>query len=179
MGKQLDAENKRLFEQAFAKLHGRAWQPSDRKKNPQLFARRIAKKFDWPTSNLSKKRARVILMDYLGQVAVEVPEPVKVPKVKAPKIPKVKRPKQRKGGFGEFYESREWLQLRYAVLKQYGARCMVCGATRGDGVHMHVDHIKPRSKYPELELEQSNLQVLCRPCNLGKSNIDDTDWRTV
>jgi len=42
---------------------------------------------------------------------------------------------------------------------------------------LHVDHIKPRSKYPELSLTFSNLQILCEDCNFGKSNIDQTDWR--
>src|SRR5262249_39926358 len=39
------------------------------------------------------------------------------------------------------------------------------------------DHIKPRSKFPELELELGNLQVLCADCNLGKRAWDQTDWR--
>lgn len=56
---------------------------------------------------------------------------------------------------------------------------MCCGATPKDGVKMHVDHIKPKSKYPELALEFSNMQVLCDPCNMGKSNIYDTDWRDL
>ncbi len=42
---------------------------------------------------------------------------------------------------------------------------------------MHVDHIKPRRKYPELALSRSNLQVLCNLCNHGKGNWDETDWR--
>jgi hypothetical protein len=42
---------------------------------------------------------------------------------------------------------------------------------------MHVDHIKPRSKYPDLELSRQNLQVLCEDCNLGKSNKYEDDWR--
>lgn len=44
---------------------------------------------------------------------------------------------------------------------------------------MHVDHIKPRSKYPALELVLSNLQVLCEDCNLGKLAHDETDWRPL
>lgn len=78
-----------------------------------------------------------------------------------------------------FYETDEWKRLRYRVLQHYGARCMCCGATPKDGVKMHVDHIKPKSKYPELALEFSNMQVLCDPCNMGKSNIYDTDWRDL
>jgi len=40
-----------------------------------------------------------------------------------------------------------------------------------------VDHIKPRSKFPELELVFDNCQVLCNSCNMGKSNNDYTDFR--
>lgn len=76
-----------------------------------------------------------------------------------------------------FYESDAWKRLRYQALKIHGAICQCCGATRADGVKIHVDHIKPRSKYPHLELELNNLQILCEPCNIGKSAIDETDWR--
>ena len=42
---------------------------------------------------------------------------------------------------------------------------------------MHVDHIKPRLRYPELALDMNNLQVLCAICNHGKGGFDETDWR--
>lgn len=54
---------------------------------------------------------------------------------------------------------------------------MLCNRGRKDGVQMHVDHIKPRAKFPELALVLDNLQVLCRDCNLGKRHLDETDWR--
>jgi len=73
-----------------------------------------------------------------------------------------------------FYDSPEWLRLRYATLLRYGRSCMLCFTSGGE---VHVDHIKPRSKFPDLELDPENLQVLCRACNLGKSNRDDTDFR--
>jgi 5-methylcytosine-specific restriction endonuclease McrA len=84
---------------------------------------------------------------------------------------KVKRKKR--ASQDEFYMSWEWLKLRYEVLKTYGAVCMLCQDTG----HIVVDHIKPRSKYPDLSLEFDNLQVLCRSCNRGKSNDDETDFR--
>jgi 5-methylcytosine-specific restriction endonuclease McrA len=73
-----------------------------------------------------------------------------------------------------FYHSKDWLFLRYEALKKLPKKCACCAKTEGE---MHVDHIKPRSKYPELELDFNNLQILCRDCNLGKSNLDETDWR--
>ena len=77
-----------------------------------------------------------------------------------------------------FYQSREWREVRYAIFRKYEAACMICGRTFKDhGVAMHCDHIKPRSKFPELALNIDNIQILCEDCNLGKSNIDKTDWR--
>jgi 5-methylcytosine-specific restriction endonuclease McrA len=40
-----------------------------------------------------------------------------------------------------------------------------------------VDHIKPRSRFPELALDPENVQVLCDSCNRGKSCDDYTDFR--
>lgn len=77
-----------------------------------------------------------------------------------------------------FYQSDIWLRLRYRVLVKYGPRCQACGAA-GLNIRLHVDHIKPRSRFPDLALSESNLQVLCEACNLGKSNWDETDWRAT
>lgn len=73
-----------------------------------------------------------------------------------------------------FYKTREWRELRYRVLSAYDKKCMCCNA---EDKALHVDHVKPRSKYPELELDFDNLQVLCEDCNLGKSNKYSHDFR--
>jgi len=78
-----------------------------------------------------------------------------------------------------FLESYEWRSLRMKVLIKYGSRCQCCGATPQDGLRMHVDHIKPRRKHPELALSIDNLQVLCEVCNHGKGSWDETDWRDL
>lgn len=51
---------------------------------------------------------------------------------------------------------------------------MLCGSTEKP---MQVDHIKPRKKYPELALDPNNVQVLCKLCNMGKGDRDETDFR--
>jgi 5-methylcytosine-specific restriction endonuclease McrA len=76
-----------------------------------------------------------------------------------------------------FYESKEWKQARYQTLRDHGRRCACCGATPATGAIMHVDHIKPRYKFPELSLDLNNLQVLCSDCNEGKGAWDSTDFR--
>jgi 5-methylcytosine-specific restriction endonuclease McrA len=87
------------------------------------------------------------------------------------------RPVYRPGMGKEFYRTREWLKARYKVLQSRGAVCDCCGMKRKAGIQIHVDHIRPRSKYPGLELATSNLQVLCELCNMGKGAWDETDWR--
>jgi len=95
-----------------------------------------------------------------------------------PKKKLIRKVKFLKEKFGDsFYTSRAWVELRYEVLKRDGRVCRVCGNGPKDGAKVHVDHIKPRSKYPKLALDITNLQVLCRDCNMGKINKDEIDWR--
>ena len=78
----------------------------------------------------------------------------------------------------EFYASDEWQRLRFKALQASDGCCCLCGRNRREhGVVLHVDHIKPRSKYPELQLNINNLHILSADCNLGKSNTDETDYR--
>jgi 5-methylcytosine-specific restriction endonuclease McrA len=74
-----------------------------------------------------------------------------------------------------FYISKEWRDLRAKFLRDFYPRCMNCGSCE----RISVDHIKPRSLYPELELDYENLQVLCTPCNSRKSNRDIIDYRSL
>lgn len=76
----------------------------------------------------------------------------------------------------QFYRSRSWQSVRYQFLKTVEKKCVLCGSVRGP---FHVDHIKPRSRYPHLALNRNNLQLLCAPCNLGKGADDsgNTDFR--
>lgn len=78
---------------------------------------------------------------------------------------------------GDFYQSKQWASVRYAALIRADGRCKCCGASSADGARLHVDHIKPRSKFPELALSLDNMQVLCDLCNVAKSNIDQTNWQ--
>lgn len=70
----------------------------------------------------------------------------------------------------EFYLTREWRELRWKVLVASDGKCQMCGRGKQDNVILHVDHVLPRSKFPLLELNDKNLQVLCEDCNIGKSN---------
>lgn len=65
----------------------------------------------------------------------------------------------------QFYLSPEWLAARSECLESKGRICAVCGSAD----QINVDHIKPRSKFPDLALEQTNLRPLCWPCNRTKA----------
>lgn len=73
-----------------------------------------------------------------------------------------------------FYTSPPWMAVRYHALTRYGPKCHLCGSIEKP---IHVDHIKPRSKYPELSLDVNNLQILCAACNYGKGADFEDDLR--
>lgn len=89
---------------------------------------------------------------------------------------KLKFSKNSKKITNNFYSTDEWRELRIEAFNIHGYKCLKCGA-HGEDVELHVDHIKPRSKYPELELDIDNMQILCKECNLKKSNYHSTDYR--
>jgi 5-methylcytosine-specific restriction endonuclease McrA len=70
-----------------------------------------------------------------------------------------------------FYASSEWRLVREQVIQEQGRVCQECRSRITDDFDLTVDHIKPRSKFPELALDKSNLQVLCRRCNSAKGAI--------
>lgn len=75
-----------------------------------------------------------------------------------------------------FYTSLEWLKLRAWTLKMAprrgGLKCKACKSKKD----LQVDHIKPRARFPELSLESSNLQILCKTCNLEKKDRDNEEF---
>ena len=72
------------------------------------------------------------------------------------------------------YDSLQWKELRYKTFQRFGFKCLACNSTNTE---LHIDHIKPISKYPELVFDENNLQVLCKDCNLSKSNKFEDDLR--
>jgi 5-methylcytosine-specific restriction endonuclease McrA len=93
---------------------------------------------------------------------------------KRTKIPRTMVPVHKDYTGPAFFKSKAWRQLRYLAIKVYGRKCMCCSS----GEQIHVDHIKPRSRYPHIELDIRNLQILCEECNVGKGTWDMKDWRT-
>lgn len=65
---------------------------------------------------------------------------------------------------------------RFRILDRDDYKCVACGRTpEMDGVTLHLDHIKPRSK-GGTDVDD-NLQTLCAECNIGKGNRSSRDLR--
>ena len=122
-------------------------------------------------NNISISKSRTIGVTYPKKYTKQIPQAINTA------LNKYSHPLLGKGEYNDFYKSTAWRQLRYLALKNASASCQCCGAGSTPGAPLHVDHIKPRSRYPELELNLDNLQVLCQDCNIGKGAWDDTDWR--
>jgi 5-methylcytosine-specific restriction endonuclease McrA len=68
------------------------------------------------------------------------------------------------------------LKINKAVLFfKYEKKCMKCGSVE----NIEVDHIYPVSIYPQKQNDLNNLQLLCKSCNLEKSNKYIMDYRPV
>jgi 5-methylcytosine-specific restriction endonuclease McrA len=70
-----------------------------------------------------------------------------------------------------------WRPIRKSIINMYGVTCMKCKKEPSSIKDIHVDHVKPKSKYPELKYDKSNLQVLCKKCNFEKGNNSENDYR--
>jgi 5-methylcytosine-specific restriction endonuclease McrA len=117
----------------------------------------------------AKRRAKKEFLRSAAQKLLDLQKEFAAYKKKTEQPQFQQRPKYRKGMVGiEFYQTRKWRELRWKAIELSEGKCEVCGLNKNDGVILHVDHIKPRSKYPELELDINNLQILCEDCNLGK-----------
>lgn len=67
------------------------------------------------------------------------------------------------------------LRMCFLVMKRNNFKCCMCGRSPATtiGLELHIDHIVPWSKGGETVID--NLQTLCSDCNLGKSNLSETE----
>ncbi|MDQ0999774.1 5-methylcytosine-specific restriction endonuclease McrA [Neobacillus niacini] len=82
-----------------------------------------------------------------------------------------------------FYISKEWRAVRELVFIEYGIEdgalcCQRCLINERIIVYKNMEghHLKPRSKYPELELDPDNIVPLCKSCNIELGDSGIVDW---
>jgi 5-methylcytosine-specific restriction endonuclease McrA len=71
-----------------------------------------------------------------------------------------KKPKKKK----RLYTHEEWQLARAETFASHGRICYLCKIAEAT----QVDHVRPKSKFPELALVRSNLRPVCWPCNKRK-----------
>ena len=78
----------------------------------------------------------------------------------------------------KFYKSAKWRKLRKSIVSRDGGHCQSCliKYNRIESRNLEIHHIKPRSKYPELRFEESNLITLCKSCNTRTGTREELDF---
>lgn len=61
-------------------------------------------------------------------------------------------------------DGQAWKAIKY---KQQQGCCAICRC-KIELKGSHIDHIRPLSKFPDLAVELSNLQIACPSCNTSK-----------
>jgi 5-methylcytosine-specific restriction endonuclease McrA len=82
----------------------------------------------------------------------------------------------------EFRQHWRWHIIRDVAINKWkresNGACNGCGKILDpDFDEIHVDHIKPKSVHRHLYYYLPNLQILCRSCNIDKSDYDGDDWK--
>lgn len=73
-------------------------------------------------------------------------------------------------------EEDSWRDLKVHLYKVFPYKCMKCYK---QNCEIHADHVLPKSKHSSHKYKLDNLQVLCRECNLEKSNKNKIDYRSM
>ena len=66
-----------------------------------------------------------------------------------------------------FTDTPEYNIFRLKILARDNYACQKCGIRGAKGIRpiLEIHHIKPRSIYPELAMEENNVQTLCKECH--------------
>lgn len=82
-----------------------------------------------------------------------------------------------------FRNSGEYKRWKKEIFKRDGRRCCWCGSSKEP---LHVDHIQPFSKYPDLRISLENGRVLCWECHKKtatygccKKDFNEKNYQTV
>ena len=86
-----------------------------------------------------------------------------------PVKPRERKPTRKRRKRNRFYDSPAWIRLRVRKLLD-DPWCAGCSLLGDMTPAEHVDHVKPLRAFPDLGLEESNLQSLCASCHIRKTH---------
>jgi uncharacterized protein (TIGR02646 family) len=65
---------------------------------------------------------------------------------------------------------KNYKDIKNKLMDKFHGHCAYCGKKLSSNIDANIEHFKPKSVYPDLEFEPSNLLLSCRECNVIKSN---------
>lgn len=69
--------------------------------------------------------------------------------------------------------------VKEQLKKETYGKCMFCESTIGHIAYEHIEHYRPKSKYPRLTFDWSNLGLACPICNIKKGEEFDEQYPIV
>jgi 5-methylcytosine-specific restriction endonuclease McrA len=69
-----------------------------------------------------------------------------------------------------YFDKYKQPDVREALRKMYGGLCCYCEGRIKDVSFDHIEHRKPKSKYPGDTFRWDNLHLACQQCNTAKGN---------
>lgn len=75
-----------------------------------------------------------------------------------------------------FYDKYQKEDVKKELKRMYKELCCYCEGTIGEVEFGHIEHRKPKRKYPRLTFNWDNLHLSCTACNQNKGNhYDETN----
>lgn len=103
------------------------------------------------------KEEKTILVNNKNLVKIKQVEEIKNKDIEVKEKPKRKKRRRKR------ISNKLWFDLRKIILEKNDYLCEECGSP-AEAIH----HIKPISKYPELQHDINNLEALCNKCHRNK-----------
>lgn len=67
------------------------------------------------------------------------------------------------------------ISVKNFLREESNSKCMYCESKIKHITPEHIEHIKPKSKFPELAYEWDNLGLSCPVCNMNKRDVFDVN----
>jgi uncharacterized protein (TIGR02646 family) len=61
-------------------------------------------------------------------------------------------------------------ETKRALKQETNSKCMYCESKVSHVAHEHIEHIKPKSTYPQFTFDWNNLGLACPICNMNKGD---------
>lgn len=67
-------------------------------------------------------------------------------------------------------------EIKSSLLAETSEKCAYCESKLTHIAFGHIEHIKPKSKFPELTFQWENLTLACELCNGNKSDFHEEEY---